>query len=88
MSRIAINHRLTPLTFLLCIRHKLRIPIYPDRTQCICCHHDHDIYGDQAFCCEKGNNKQAHNVFAKNFAGALSPVLAQAASLTLAPPWL
>jgi hypothetical protein len=86
MSCIAINHRLTPLTFLLCIRHKLRIPIYPDRTPCICGHHDHDIYGDQAFCCERGNKKQAHNVIAKDFAGALYPVLAQAGYLYPSTP--
>jgi hypothetical protein len=29
MSRSAIKHRLPPLSFLICIRRKLRIPIYP-----------------------------------------------------------
>jgi hypothetical protein len=42
MSRSCTKHRLTPLTFVLCIRRKLRLPIYPNRTPCTCCHHDHD----------------------------------------------
>jgi hypothetical protein len=45
MSRSCMKHRLTPLTFLLCIRRKLRLPIYPNpnRTPCTCGHHEHDI---------------------------------------------
>ena len=45
MFRSCMKHRLTPLTFLLCIRRKLRLPIYPNpnRTPCTCGHHEHDI---------------------------------------------
>ncbi len=67
--------------FLLCIQCKLCLPIYPNRTPCICGHHDHDIYGDHAFSCERGTKKWAHNVIAMDFAGALSPALAQAGYL-------
>ena len=81
MSRSCIKHRPTPLTFLFCIRRKLSLPIYPNRTPCICSHHDHDTCVDHAFCCERGSKKRAHNVIAKDFAGALSPVLAQAGYL-------
>jgi hypothetical protein len=81
MSRSCIKHGLTPLTFVLCIWHKLWLPIYANRTPFICGHHDHDIYGDQAFCCERGSKKRAHNVIARDFAGALSTVLAQAGYL-------
>jgi hypothetical protein len=78
MSRSCTKHRLTPLTFLLCIHRKLHLPIYPNRTPCICGHHDHDTYGYHAFCCERGNKKRAHNIIDKDFSGTLSPVLAQA----------
>jgi hypothetical protein len=81
MSRCCMKHRLTPLTFLLCICCKLRLPIYPNRTPCTCGQHDHDIYGDHAFCCKRGSKKRAHNIIAMDFAGALSPVLAQAGYL-------
>jgi hypothetical protein len=81
MSCSCVKHHLTLLTFLLCIQCKLRLHIYPNRTACICGHHDHDIYGDYAFCCERGSKKRAHNVIARDFAGALSPVLAQAGYL-------
>jgi hypothetical protein len=64
MSQCPIKHRLTPLTFLLCFRHKLRLPIYPENTPCTCGHHIHDIFGDHAFCCNKGSKKRAHNVIA------------------------
>ena len=52
--------------------------IKQNMTPCICGHHDHDIYGDHAFCYERVSKKRAHNVIAKDFAGALSPVLVQA----------
>jgi len=52
MSRSAIKHRLSPLSFLVCIRRKLRLPIYQPNTRCICGHHDHDVFGDHAFCCD------------------------------------
>ena len=81
MSRCCMKHRLTPLTFLLCICCKLRLPIYPNRTPCTCGHHEHDIYGDHVFCCKRGSKKQAHNIITMDFAGALSPVLAQAGYL-------
>ncbi len=38
MSRSCIKNCLTPMTFLLCIRRKLRLPIYPNRTPCTCGH--------------------------------------------------
>ena len=69
------------MTFLLCIRRKLRLPIYPNRTPCTCGHREHDIYGDHAFSCERGSKKRAHNIIAMDFAGALSPALAQAGYL-------
>jgi hypothetical protein len=81
MSRSCIKNRLTPMTFLLCIRRKLRLPIYPNRTPCTCGHREHDIYGDHAFSCERGSKKRAHNIIAMDFAGALSPALAQAGYL-------
>ena len=81
MSHSCMKHRLTPLTFLPCIRHKLQLPIYPNRTPYTCGHHEHDIYGDHTFCCERGSKKRAHNIIAVDFAGALSPVLAQAGYL-------
>ena len=34
MSHSCIKHRLTPLSFLLSIHRKLRLPIYPNRTPC------------------------------------------------------
>ena len=81
MSRCPIKNRLTPLSFLLCIRRKLRLPVFPPNTPCTCGHHIHDIFGDHAFCCDKGSKKRAHNVIASEFALALSPALAQAGYL-------
>ena len=78
MSRSAIKHRLSPLSFLICIRRKLRLPIYPPNTRCTCGHHDHDVFGDHAFCCDKGSKKRTHNTIATDFAIILSPALAQA----------
>ena len=78
MSRSAIKHRLSPLSFLICIRRKLRLPIYPPNTRCTCGHHDHDVFGDHAFCCDKGSKKRTHNTIATDFATILSPALAQA----------
>ena len=78
MSRSAIKHRLSPLSFLICIRRKLRLPIYPPNTRCTCGHHDHDIFGNHAFCCDKGSKKRTYNTIATDFATILSPVLAQA----------
>ena len=78
MSQSAIKHRLSPLSFLICIRHKLRLPIYPPNTRCTCGHHDHDVFGDHAFCCDKGSKKRTHNTIATDFAIILSPALAQA----------
>ena len=78
MSRNAIKHRLSPLSFLICIRRKLRLPIYPPNTRCTCGHHDHDVFGDHAFCCDKGSKKCTHNTIATDFATILSPALAQA----------
>ena len=49
MSSSCTKHCLTLLTFLLSIRHKLRLPIYPNRTPCTCGHHEYDIYGDHTF---------------------------------------
>jgi hypothetical protein len=57
MTRSCIKNCLTPLTFLLCIRRKLRLPVYPNRTPCTCGHHEHDIYGDHAFSCDRGSKK-------------------------------
>jgi hypothetical protein len=57
MSPNCIKNRLTPLTFLLCIRRKLRLPIYPNRAPCTCGHHEHDIYGDHALSCERCSKK-------------------------------
>jgi len=57
MSRCPIQNRLTPLTFLICIRRKLRLPIYPANIPCLCGHQIHDIFGDHAFCCDKGSKK-------------------------------
>ena len=82
MSRQPIKNRLLPLTFLLCIRRKLRLPIYPPNTPCICGHSIHDIYGDHAFCCDRGNKKRAHNAITHGFATALSPALTQAGFLS------
>ncbi len=42
---------------LLSICRKLRLPIYPNRTPFTCGHHERDIYGDHAFCCERGSKK-------------------------------
>jgi hypothetical protein len=81
MSHSCVKHHLTPLMLLLCIRCKLQLPIYPNRTPCICGHRDHDIYGNHAFCCERGSKKWAHNIIARDFSGALSPLLAQAGYL-------
>jgi len=78
MSRSAIKHRLSPLSFLICIRRKLRLPIYPPNTRCTCGHHDHDVFGNHAFCCDKGSKKCTHNTIATDFATILSPALAQA----------
>jgi len=78
MSRSPIKNRLTPLSFLLSIRRKLRLPIFPHNTPCICGHKLHDEFGDHAFSCDRGNKKRAHNVIAHDFALALSPALAQA----------
>jgi hypothetical protein len=74
----AIKHRLSPLSFLICIRRKLRLPIYPPNTRCRCGHHDHDVFGDHAFCCDKGSKKRTHNTIAADFAIILSPALALA----------
>jgi hypothetical protein len=81
MSHSCIKNRLTPLTFLLCIRRKLRLPIYPNRTPCTCGHHEHDISGDHAFSCERGSKKRALNIIVMDFARALSTALAQAGYL-------
>jgi len=78
MSRCPIKNRLTPLPFLLSIRRKLRLPIFPNNIPCCCGHKLHDEFGDHAFSCDKGNKKRAHNVIAQDFALALSPALAQA----------
>ncbi len=58
MSQCAIKHRLSPLSFLICIRRKLRLPIYPPNTRCTCGHHNHDVFGNHAFCCGKGSKKR------------------------------
>jgi hypothetical protein len=81
MPRSCTKHRLTPQTFLLSILHKLLLPINPNRTPCTSGHHEHDIYGDHAFCCEQGSKTREHIIIAMDFAGALSPVLAQAGYL-------
>ena len=60
MSRSAIKHRLSPLSFLICIRHKLHLPIYPPNTCCTCRHHDHDIFGDHNFYCDKDSVRNVH----------------------------
>ncbi len=78
MSCSAIKHHLSPLSFLICIQRKLRLPIYPPHTRCTCGHRDHDIFGDHAFCCNKGSKKCTHNSIANNFAIILSPARAQA----------
>jgi hypothetical protein len=78
MSCSAIKHRLSPLSFLICIRRKLRLPIYPPNTCCTCGHHDHDVFGNHAFCCDKVNKKRTHNTTATDFATILSPASAQA----------
>jgi hypothetical protein len=53
-----------------------------------CGHHEHDIYGDHAFCCERGSKKRAHNVIAMDFAGALSLLfLHKPATFFLTHPW-
>ena len=78
MSRSAIKHHLSPLSFLICIRRKLRLPIYPPNTRCTCGHHDHDVFGNHTFCCDKGSKKCTHNTNATDFATILSPALAQA----------
>ena len=77
MSRSAIKHRLSPLSFLICIRRKLHLPIYPPNTRCTCGHHDHDLFGNHAFCCDKGSKKCTHNTITTDFATILSPALAQ-----------
>ncbi len=81
MSHSCTKHCLTPLTFLLSIRYKLLLPIYPNRTPCTCGHHVHDIYGYHTFCCKQGSKKRAHIIIAMDFAGSLSPVFAQAGYL-------
>ena len=53
-----IAHHLTPLTFLISIRYKLLLPIYPNRTPCTCGHHAYDIYGDHTFCCKQGSKNE------------------------------
>jgi len=78
MSRSAIKHCLSPLSFLICTRRKLHLPIYPPNTHCTCGHHDHDVFGDHTYCCDKGSKKRTHNTIATDFATILSPVLAQA----------
>ena len=78
MSQSAIKHRLSPLIFLICIRRKLRLPIYPPNTRCTCGHHNHDVFGDHAFCCDKVSKKRTHNNIATDFAIILSPALEQA----------
>ena len=78
MSRSAIKHRLSPLSFLICIRRKLRLPIYPPNTRCTCGHHDHNVFGNHAFCSDKGSKKRTHNTIATDFATILSPIFAQA----------
>ena len=78
MSRSTIKHHLSPISFLICIRRKLSLPIYPPNTGCTCGHHDHDVFGDHAFCCDKGSKKRTHNTIATDFATILSPALAQA----------
>ena len=40
MSRSAIKHHLSPLNLLICIRLKLRLPIYPPNTRFTCRHHN------------------------------------------------
>ncbi len=53
-----------------------------------CGHHEHNIYGDHAFCCERGSKKRAHNVIAMDFAGALSLLfLHKPATFFLTHPW-
>ena len=52
MSCSYTKHRFTPLTLLFSIRRKLRLPIHPTRTHCTCGYHEHDIYGNHAFCCK------------------------------------
>jgi hypothetical protein len=74
MSRSCIKHRLTPLTFLLCIRRKLRLPIYPNMTPCICGHHDQDIYSDQAFCCERISKKRKMSTQRHQYGFRWSPI--------------
>jgi hypothetical protein len=78
MSCSAIKHCLSPLSFLICIRCKLHLPIYPPHTRCTCGHRDHDIFGDHVFRCDKGSKKCTHNSIANDFAIILSPALAQA----------
>ena len=78
MSRSAIKHRLSPLSFLISIQRKLRLPIYPPNTCCTCGHHNHDVFGHHAFCCDKGSKKRTHNTIASDFAIILSPALATA----------
>ena len=65
MSQSAIKHRLSPLSFLICIRRKLRLPIYPPNTRCTCGHHNHDVFGNHAFCCGKGSKK--HTCWSPNW---------------------
>jgi len=78
MSRSNPSHRLSPITFYIMLRRKLRLPIYPKTIPCSCTKHDHDIYDDHAFSCGKNSKKRAHNIIVKGFAETLSTTLAAA----------
>ena len=78
MSRSNPSHRLSPITFYIMLRRKLRLPVYPKTIPCSCTKHDHDIYGDHAFSCGKNSKKRAHNIIVKGFAETLSTTLAAA----------
>jgi hypothetical protein len=89
MYRSCVKHRLTLLMFLLCIRRKLRLPIYSNRTPCILCGlHDHDIYSGHAFCCKRGTK----NVHTTSLLGILLELYLlfwhKQAISTITLPWL
>ena len=52
MSRSQTSHRLSPITFTLNMRRKLRLPILPYKCKCQC-NKVYDIYGDHPFNCHR-----------------------------------
>ena len=80
MNRSNPLHRMPNWMFLIAIRRKLRLQIFPPSQEapiCICTH-THDRWGDHTFKCRRISKKAAHDIIRDTWADSLQPALATA----------